>query len=155
MDKQNLKRIFILVRSIVIGVLLSRIFMAIFSYEITPLSEILNVGFLINVVIMSVGTAVSSLFFYSLLVDSQKSYTKRELLPRIFVHMLGIIAVVLVFAVVFGWVQLNDIEGVSVFVFIIVGVYVVVTILNNIHYRRLSKKINKKIIKNQQMKKSG
>ena len=131
--------------TITLGTFCARILMAVFSYESAPLAEVLSIDFLLHVLIMAVITAVGARLLQNLLLDSHTSYPRGQLLGRLFAHMLGVVGMVLAFATVVGWVQLDSVGNVLTFAGVAVGVYAAVTLTHIIYYRRLSQQINKQI----------
>lgn len=92
---------------------------------------------------------VGGILFISLVSDlsffifySKKELNRKQMLLRLFIHILLIIMILLGFADIFNWVNLKSPSQIIVFILLVLGVYSSVVAITFYHDRKTADKLN-------------
>ena len=95
---------------------------------------------IIALILLSIATSLSYLFFYS-----RKELYKIQMIVRYIIHLIYVSSLMLFTAIIMGWINRNSIFQIIVFLILVVLVYLTVIVIGNYQSRKTADLINQKL----------
>lgn len=95
---------------------------------------------IIALILLSIATSLSYLFFYS-----RKELYKIQMIVRYIIHLIYVSSLMLFTAIIMRWINRNSILQITVFLILVVLVYLTVIVIGNYQSRKTADLINKKL----------